>query len=58
MTTDAILARAVAGTLPDDDEAMLLADQAPWPALRNAAAAMRDQGHGALVTYSRRSSSR
>ncbi len=54
MTTDAILARAVAGTLPDDDEAMLLADHAPWPALRNAAAAMRDQGHGALVTYSRK----
>ena len=53
MTTDAILARPLAGRLAAA-AALALADGAPsdLPTLMNAAAALRDTGHGGLVSYS------
>jgi FO synthase len=54
MTTDAILARALAGQRPAADAALALADaDAIDPrALMAAAAALRDRAHGDLVSYS------
>jgi len=54
MSLDPILARAIAGSPPDDEEALALADHATLPALMQAAATIRDHGHGPLVTYSRK----
>ncbi len=54
MTSDAILAQALEGDRLAADAAMALADGAPAELrpLMEAAAALRDQGHGDLVTYS------
>ena len=54
MTTDEILARAVAGRRLAAEEALALADgdAADLRALTDAAATLRDRGHGDLVSYS------
>ena len=54
MTTDPILAQALAGQRLAAAEALTLADRAPAGprALMTAAAVLRDQGHGDLVSYS------
>ena len=54
MTSDQILARAVAGHRLAADEALALADGGPAELrpLMEAAAALRDIGHGDLVSYS------
>ena len=54
MTTDPILAQALAGQRLAAAEALTLADRAPADpcALMTAAAVLRDQGHGDLVSYS------
>jgi FO synthase len=54
MTTDPILARALAGERLPANEALALADggRADPRALMEAAAALRDRGHGDLVSYS------
>jgi FO synthase len=50
----ALLDRAVAGQAPSHDEAMALADCDDLAALMRTAAALRDQGHGARISYSRK----
>ena len=52
--TQALLDRAIAGGVLPDGEAMALADCADLEALMEAAAAIRDRGHGAGVSYSRK----
>ncbi|MFZ3237397.1 MAG: 7,8-didemethyl-8-hydroxy-5-deazariboflavin synthase CofG, partial [Stellaceae bacterium] len=54
MTTDPILAQALAGQRLAAADALALADRAPADprALMTAAAVLRDQGHGDLVSYS------
>jgi FO synthase len=48
------LDRIVAGDRPDASASLALADMHDLPALMAAAAAVRDQGHGRLVSYSRK----
>jgi FO synthase len=50
----ALLDRAAAGDAPAADEAMALADCGDLAALMAIAAALRDRGHGANVSYSRK----
>jgi FO synthase len=50
----ALLERAAAGHLPGAEEAMALADCDDLAALMAVAAALRDHGHGARVSYSRK----
>src|SRR5690348_6971548 len=54
MTLSAILDRAASGAVLTAGEAMALADFADLAALMPAAAALRDAGHGNLVSYSRK----
>ncbi|MBM3571939.1 MAG: radical SAM protein, partial [Alphaproteobacteria bacterium] len=49
-----ILARARAGTEPSADGALALAACDDLPSLMEIAAALRDQGHGRLISYSRK----
>jgi FO synthase len=53
MTTDEVLAQAARGRLPAE-AALALADCADRQPLLAVAAALRDQGHGGLVSYSRK----
>jgi FO synthase len=54
MTTDKILARAEAGRRLSAAEAVGLADYADPQPLMRVAATLRDEGHGDLVSYSRK----
>src|SRR4029077_17619529 len=54
MTIAAILARAETGALLSPEEALALADVTDLAALMPVAAALRDAGHGKLVSYSRK----
>ena len=51
---DRIVERALTGDLPSPDEALGLADFDELEPLIEAAAALRDRGHGQLVSYSRK----
>ncbi|HZT52135.1 MAG TPA: 7,8-didemethyl-8-hydroxy-5-deazariboflavin synthase CofG, partial [Stellaceae bacterium] len=53
-THAAALERATAGDMLPDEMALALADCDALPALMAAAAALRDRGHGAAVSYSRK----
>lgn len=54
MTTNAtaIVTKALQGAVLADEEALLLSDYQDLSQLVQAAAAIRDRGHGSLVTYS------
>src|SRR5580765_857253 len=54
MTPGTILDRAATGARLGDDEAQALAGATDLPALMQAAAALRDAGHGGLVSYSKK----
>jgi FO synthase len=54
MTSAAILARAGTGARLPDGDALALADMTDLAALMPVAAALRDAGHGNLVSYSRK----
>jgi FO synthase len=54
MTPAAILARAETGARLSDGDALALADMTDLAALMPVAAALRDAGHGSLVSYSRK----
>ena len=54
MTTDEIVSRVEAGRRLSAAEALALADCADLPALMRVAAALRDEAHGGLVSYSRK----
>jgi FO synthase len=54
MMLTAILDRAAAGARLSDDDALALADCGDLAALMPVAAALRDTGHGKLVSYSRK----
>jgi FO synthase len=54
MTTDDILIRAAAGRRLSASEALALADRTDPRPLMRVAAALRDAGHGGLVSYSRK----
>jgi FO synthase len=54
MTTDDILTRAAAGQRLSASEALALVDYADPRPLMRIAAGLRDQGHGSLVSYSRK----
>ena len=49
-----ILARALDGEHPSNEEALLLANETDLALLSNIAGQLRDRGHGDLVTYSRK----
>ena len=49
-----ILARAASGNSLAAEDALALAECEDWPAMMRTAAALRDAGHGGLVTYSRK----
>lgn len=51
---EAIIARSLAGELPDDAAALALADCSDTPRLMQAAARLRDRGFRNVVTYSRK----
>ena len=51
---DSVLQRSLAGELPTADEALGLAEVADTARLAEVAAELRDQGHGNVVTYSRK----
>jgi FO synthase len=53
-STDALLDAALEGRLPDDRDALSLADETDTRALAAVAARLRDRGFGNLVTYSRK----
>ena len=52
-TTEAVLARALAGVSPTHDEALALASETDLAALTAAAGALRDQAHDHVISYSR-----
>ncbi|MEL6965560.1 MAG: 7,8-didemethyl-8-hydroxy-5-deazariboflavin synthase CofG, partial [Pseudomonadota bacterium] len=52
--TSKILARALEGEAPSNDEALLLADETDLALLCEIAGKLRDHGHGDLITYSRK----
>jgi FO synthase len=54
MTPAALLARAETGARLSDGDALALADMTDLAALMPIAAALRDAGHGTLVSYSRK----
>src|SRR5271166_2667691 len=54
MTTDDVLIRAAAGRRLSASEALALADRTEPQSLLRVAAALRDAGHGSLVSYSRK----
>ncbi|HVC55257.1 MAG TPA: 5-amino-6-(D-ribitylamino)uracil--L-tyrosine 4-hydroxyphenyl transferase CofH [Stellaceae bacterium] len=54
MSFTASLDRALAGARLSADEALALVEAADLPPLMQAAAALRDRGHGELVSYSRK----
>ncbi|MBM3489046.1 MAG: 7,8-didemethyl-8-hydroxy-5-deazariboflavin synthase subunit CofH [Alphaproteobacteria bacterium] len=54
MTLDGILARALAGRPPTDDQARALADAGDLQQLASAAARLRDAGHRDRISYSRK----
>src|SRR5882672_11150651 len=54
MTIAALLARAETGARLSDGDALALADMTDLAALMPVAAALRDEGHGGLVSYSRK----
>ena len=54
MPTSKILARALDGHRPGETQALALADETDLAALMQIAARLRDQGHGDLVSYSRK----
>jgi FO synthase len=54
MTTDDVLTRAAAGERLSAEEALALADCADPRPLMRVASALRDEGHGNLVSYSRK----
>src|SRR5438094_79866 len=54
ISTSALLDRAAAGHMLAPDEALALADCDDLAALMEVAAALRDRGHGARVSYSRK----
>jgi FO synthase len=54
MTPAAVLARAETGARLSDGDALALADTTDLAALMPVAAALRDAGHGSLVSYSRK----
>jgi FO synthase len=54
MTPEAILDRAASGARLGDNEALALADTTDLGPLMQTAAALRDAGHGGLVSYSRK----
>src|ERR1700751_1748932 len=54
ISTSAFLDRAAAGHALAPEEALALADCGDLTALREVARALRDQGHGARVSYSRK----
>ncbi|HJN49747.1 MAG: 5-amino-6-(D-ribitylamino)uracil--L-tyrosine 4-hydroxyphenyl transferase CofH [Pseudomonadales bacterium] len=51
---ESLLANAVDGVQLSGAEIMLLAEQAGYPQLQSAAAAIRDQGHANVISYSRK----
>ena len=52
-TTEAVLARALAGVSPTHAEALALADETDLAALSGVAGAIRDQAHDHVISYSR-----
>src|SRR5665213_3920701 len=54
MTIASILSRARSGHAPDETEALALAECGDLAALMGAAAAIRDEGHDARISYSRK----
>ena len=52
-TTEAVLARAIAGASPTTEEARVLAGETDLAALTAAAGAIRDQAHDHVISYSR-----
>src|SRR6204780_1245641 len=54
MTIASILSRARGGLAPDEAEALTLAECDDLPALMEAAAGIRDKGHGGRISYSRK----
>jgi FO synthase len=54
MSIDAVVARAEGGQRLFAEEALALAEATDLPRLMRAAAALRDAGHGSLVSYSRK----
>ncbi|MBV9861416.1 MAG: 5-amino-6-(D-ribitylamino)uracil--L-tyrosine 4-hydroxyphenyl transferase CofH [Alphaproteobacteria bacterium] len=54
MSSEAVISRAADGRRPSAEEALALADAADLPSLIAAAGAVRDHGHGTLVSYSRK----
>ncbi|MEM6498707.1 MAG: 7,8-didemethyl-8-hydroxy-5-deazariboflavin synthase CofG, partial [Pseudomonadota bacterium] len=52
--TSKILARALEGEAPSNDEALLLADETDLALLCEIAGKLRDDGHGDLISYSRK----
>src|SRR5690349_15585270 len=54
MTPEAVIDRAASGARLGDNEASALVGATDLPALMQAAAALRDSGHGRLVSYSRK----
>ncbi len=53
-STDAVLAAALEGQLPDDRDALALANEPDTRALAEVASELRDRGFGGLVTYSKK----
>jgi FO synthase len=53
-STSTVLDRAAAGHVPTPEEALALAECDDLAALMEVAAALRDRGHGACVSYSRK----
>ena len=58
MTPEAVIDRAATGARLGDEEALALAGATDLAAMMAAAAALRDAGHGRLVSYSKKCSSR
>jgi FO synthase len=52
--TQAILEAALAGQPPDDRRALVLAQESDLAALLDTASGLRDEGHGNLISYSRK----
>src|SRR6476661_3387371 len=54
MTPEAVIDRAATGARLEDEEALALAGASELAPLMEAAAGLRDAGHGRLVSYSRK----
>ncbi|MEO8538722.1 MAG: 5-amino-6-(D-ribitylamino)uracil--L-tyrosine 4-hydroxyphenyl transferase CofH [bacterium] len=53
-TTTTTIERAIAGDLPTDEQAVLLAEETDLSALLEVAAVLRDRGHRNVVSYSKK----